>query len=51
MVYLTGGSSALALLMQALQSARPGTAMVQGECFGGVAAGLAWAGFVAHARA
>lgn len=50
-VYLTGGSSALAPLVQALQSALPGTAMVQGERFGGVAAGLAWAGFVAHTRA
>lgn len=43
-VYLTGGSSALTPLMDALQAALPGAALVQGERFGGVAAGLAYAG-------
>ena len=46
-VYLTGGSSALAPLVTALQAAFPGATMVKGDRFGGVAAGLAWAGFVA----
>ena len=46
-VYLTGGSSALAPLVTALQTAFPGATMVKGDRFGGVAAGLAWAGFVA----
>jgi hypothetical chaperone protein len=46
-VYLTGGSSALAPLVTALQTAFPDAAMVKGDRFGGVAAGLAWAGFVA----
>jgi hypothetical chaperone protein len=43
-VYLTGGSSALRPLMQALQAAMPQATMVQGDRFGGVAAGLAYAG-------
>ncbi len=43
-VYLTGGSSALRPLMQALQTAMPQATMVQGDRFGGVAAGLAYAG-------
>lgn len=47
-VYLTGGSSALTPLVDALQLAFPGANMVKGDRFGGVAAGLAWAGFVAH---
>lgn len=46
-VYLTGGSSALAPLVQGLQQAFPDADMVKGDRFGGVAAGLAWAGFVA----
>jgi len=46
-VYLTGGSSALAPLVTALQAAFPDATMVKGDRFGGVAAGLAWAGFVA----
>lgn len=46
-VYLTGGSSALTPLVDALQLAFPGANMVKGDRFGGVAAGLAWAGFVA----
>ncbi len=49
-VYLTGGSSALAPLVTALQTAFPGATMVKGDRFGGVAAGLAWAGFVAAQR-
>ncbi len=47
-VYLTGGSSALRPLMEALREAMPGADLVQGNLFGGVAAGLAYAG-VAHA--
>lgn len=47
-VYLTGGSSALQPLVAALQRELPGTAMIKGDRFGGVAAGLAWAGFVAR---
>lgn len=46
-VYLTGGSSALQPLMDALQAALPGATLVPGDRFGGVAAGLAYAGFVA----
>jgi hypothetical chaperone protein len=43
-VYLTGGSSALRPLMQALRSAMPNATVVEGNRFGGVAAGLAYAG-------
>ncbi len=43
-VYLTGGSSALQPLINALQVAMPGATLVQGNRFGGVAAGLAYAG-------
>ena len=46
-VYLTGGSSALAPLVTALQAAFTGANMVKGDRFGGVAAGLAWAGYAA----
>ncbi len=46
-VYLTGGSSALAPLANALQVAFPAARMVKGDRFGGVAAGLAWAGALA----
>ena len=45
-VYLTGGSSALRPLMQALQAAMPHATLVEGNRFGGVAAGLAYAGAV-----
>jgi hypothetical chaperone protein len=45
-VYLTGGSSALRPLMEALQAAMPGATLVSGDRFGGVAAGLAYAGAV-----
>ena len=47
-VYLTGGSSALQPLVNALQTALPGATLVQGDRFGGVAAGLAWAGSLAN---
>jgi hypothetical chaperone protein len=43
-VYLTGGSSALQPLMDALQTAMPDATLVHGDLFGGVAAGLAYAG-------
>lgn len=43
-VYLTGGSSALRPLMVALQRAMPDAQLVRGNLFGGVAAGLAYAG-------
>ena len=43
-VYLTGGSSALAPLVAALQAAMPQATLVTGNRFGGVAAGLAYAG-------
>ncbi len=40
-IYLTGGSSALRPLRQALHGAFPDTAQVEGDLFGGVALGLA----------
>jgi hypothetical chaperone protein len=43
-VYLTGGSSALRPLVVALQAAMPQARLVAGNQFGGVAAGLAYAG-------
>jgi hypothetical chaperone protein len=43
-VYLTGGSSALRPLMQALRTAMPEATVVEGNRFSGVAAGLAYAG-------
>ncbi len=43
-VYLTGGSSALQPLVDALQAALPGATLMPGDRFGGVAAGLAYAG-------
>ena len=45
-VYLTGGSSALQPLMDALQAALPDSTLVPGDRFGGVAAGLAYAGAI-----
>lgn len=45
-VYLTGGSSALRTLIEALREAMPQATLVEGNRFGGVAAGLAWAGAV-----
>nr|WP_315234638.1 Hsp70 family protein [uncultured Albidiferax sp.] len=47
-VYLTGGSSALAPLQQALQALFPQSRMVVGDRFSSVAAGLAYAGSVAR---
>ncbi len=43
-VYLTGGSSALRPLVAALRQAMPEATLVEGNRFGGVAAGLAFAG-------
>ena len=43
-VYLTGGSSALRPLMEALRTAMPGATIVEGNRFCGVPAGLAYAG-------
>ena len=43
-VYLTGGSSALRPLIDALRAALPSATLVEGNRFGGVAAGLAYAG-------
>ena len=43
-IYLTGGSSALRPLRQALRSAFPDTPQIEGDLFGGVAAGLAVSG-------
>ena len=43
-VYLTGGSSALRTLIEALRTAMPRATLVEGNRFGGVAAGLAVAG-------
>jgi hypothetical chaperone protein len=39
-IYLTGGSSALQPLRAALAQAFPDTPQVEGDLFGGVAAGL-----------
>ena len=41
-IYLTGGSSALRPFQAALQAEFPGVALVEGDLFGGVAAGLAY---------
>ena len=43
-VYLTGGSAALRPLIGALRAAMPEATLVEGNRFGGVAAGLAYAG-------
>jgi hypothetical chaperone protein len=42
-IYLTGGSSALKTLQDRLLAQMPGVPLVQGDLFGGVAAGLAYA--------
>lgn len=47
-VYLTGGSSALRPLVEALRAAMPTATLVEGNRFGGVAAGLAVAGASSH---
>lgn len=41
-IYLTGGSSALRAFQSALQAEFPGVSLVEGDLFGGVAAGLAY---------
>ena len=41
-IYLTGGSSALMPFQRALQAAFVGTQLVEGDLFGGVAAGLVY---------
>jgi hypothetical chaperone protein len=41
-IYLTGGSSALRPFQQALQAEFPGVPLVEGDLFGGVAAGLVY---------
>jgi hypothetical chaperone protein len=46
-IYLTGGSSALRPFQQMLRERFPGTEMLEGDLFGGVASGLAYA---AHSR-
>jgi hypothetical chaperone protein len=43
-LYLTGGSSALRPFQQALRRSFPGTELIEGDLFGGVASGLAYAG-------
>ncbi len=43
-LYLTGGSSALKSFQQALATGFPGVPIVEGDLFGGVASGLAYAG-------
>jgi hypothetical chaperone protein len=43
-VYLTGGSSALRPFQAALRRSFPGVPLVEGDLFGGVASGLAYAG-------
>ena len=48
-VYLTGGSSALRPLVDALRTAMPGATLVEGNRFGGVAAGLGYAGAAVEA--
>jgi len=43
-IYLTGGSSALVPFRDALRRTFPATPLVEGDLFGGVASGLAYAG-------
>ncbi|TWO66634.1 Hsp70 family protein [Caenimonas sedimenti] len=50
-IYLTGGSSALRTLQERLGAQMPGVPLVQGDLFGGVAAGLAYAALNSRARA
>ena len=42
-IYLTGGSSALRPFLALLAKRFPGTPLVEGDLFGGVASGLAYA--------
>lgn len=48
-VYLTGGSSALRPFQELLRRRFPGTALVEGDLFGGVASGLAYASLSSRA--
>lgn len=48
-IYLTGGSSALAPFRAALELAFPGIPVLEGDLFGGVAAGLAYSGLASVA--
>jgi hypothetical chaperone protein len=43
-IYLTGGSSALKPFQSALRRSFPGVPLIEGDLFGGVASGLAYAG-------
>jgi hypothetical chaperone protein len=43
-LYLTGGSSALRPFQQKLRNGFPGSEIIVGDLFGGVASGLAYAG-------
>ena len=42
-LYLTGGSAALWPFQQALRRGFPATELIEGDLFGGVASGLAYA--------
>ncbi|MES2787184.1 MAG: Hsp70 family protein, partial [Pseudomonadota bacterium] len=50
-LYLTGGSSALKSFQQSLARGFPGVPIVEGDLFGGVASGLAYAGQRRHGTA
>ncbi len=50
-IYLTGGSSALRPFQHALRRSFAGVQMIEGDLFGGVAAGLAYAARTQHAGA
>jgi hypothetical chaperone protein len=43
-IYLTGGSSSLRPFQQLLRQRFPGTEIIEGDLFGGVASGLSYAG-------
>ncbi len=47
-IYLTGGSSALRPFQAALRLSFPDTEIIEGDLFGGVASGLAYAGDASH---
>lgn len=50
-IYLTGGSSALRPFQQVLRDGFPGVPLVEGDLFGGVAAGLAYQAQALYGRA
>ena len=50
-IYLTGGSSALRPFQQVLHNGFPGVPLVEGDLFGGVAAGLAYQAQALYGRA